>query len=180
MNLPFHTWKHNNWVNTFIIKQIETLKPSIVHDVGCGDGFYGKLIKFLLPNTKVIGIELNKKWVNHCNNLGIYDEIFSTSIVDKIKELSGEFIIFGDILEHLDKIDMENTLNTAVNNFSYVILNGPVGFQPQFHEDPEEIHRCGITRDDLTQYEVLEYNESYSGPNANEMMNVLIKGKRSI
>lgn len=176
MSLPFHTWKHNSWVNDFTINQLKQLKPSTVYDVGCGDGFYGKLIKYLLPETNVIGVELNGKWVNHCKGLREYDKIIQGSIINEIKELSGELIIFGDILEHLEKEDMENTLKTAIDNFSYVILNGPVGFQPQFHEDPEEIHRCGISKEDLNNYQLLEYNESDFGKDANQMMNALIKG----
>lgn len=169
-----HTWKHNNWVNTFTIDQLMRLSPVNVTDVGCGDGFYGKLLRHILPHTQITGIELNIRWYNHCLNLGVYDTLHHTCIIDKISHINGEIIIFGDILEHLEKSDMEYVLEKAVHNFDFVLLNGPVGFQPQDHEDPEEIHRCGITKEDLVKYTILEYNQS-DFDNGNNMMNCLLQ-----
>ena len=166
--IPF-TLKHNNWVNDFSIKQIKEINPNIVCDVGIGDGFWGKLVDYLLTEVNITGIELNPKWVQHSQPY--YDTIISGSITNNIENISGDLIIFGDVLEHLDKINMEYVLKVAVKNFKWVLINGPVGFQPQEHEDVEEHHLCGITKDDLIIYNIVEYNEL-----PDVMMNCLIKG----
>ena len=115
-------------------------------------------------------MELNPEWVKHSKNF--YDHIIHDSIVNVIDDIKGDLIIFGDVLEHLEKPGMESILKKSVENFKWVMVNGPVGFQPQEHEDEEEIHRCGITKDDLTQYNIVEYNQLDK-----LMMNCLIKGE---
>jgi hypothetical protein len=177
IRLPFHTWKHNHWVNGFTVEQLLKIRPGTVFDVGIGDGFYAKLIKFFMPSCTVFGVELNKRWVSHCESLGFYDRILQGSIVDSIRDLSGDLIIFGDILEHLEKDDMRSVLKTAVTNFRFVIVNSPLGFQEQHHEESEEIHRCGIERADFAPYDVLEFNESHFVDSPNNMLNCLVRGR---
>jgi len=175
--LPFHTWKHNNWVNSFTVDQLSALKPQKVWDVGCGDGFYGKLVKHILPTASVSGIELNPRWASHCKKLNIYDKILEVGIEDAIKLdifAENDLIIFGDVLEHLEKENMTFVLSEAVRKVKYVIINGPVGFQPQDHPDPEEIHRCGVTKADFSNYTIVEYNESNFTEHTNQMMNCVL------
>jgi trans-aconitate methyltransferase len=176
VDLPFFTWKHNNWVNSYTIEQIKEIKPLVVYDAGVGDGFYGQLIRYMYPETPIhlVGIELNSKWLNHCQQLNIYTQLYLADIAKYLgNDVTGDLIIFGDVLEHLNKPEMEYTLEQAVSKFKWVIINGPVGFQEQTHEDPEELHRCGITKEaDLSKYNIIEYHEQKQ-----HMMNCLIKGK---
>ncbi len=166
------TPKHNSFVDPFTVDQIKRLNPKSVVDVGPGDGFYAKLIHHICDNPpEIIGVELNSRWVNHCNALGLYKEVIEGSIRDKIENLSGSLIIFGDVLEHLEKEEAVETLRLAINNFEWVIINGPIGFQPQAHSEPAEVHRCGITTEDFKDYTIDEYNEI-----PNLMMNCLLKG----
>jgi len=171
--LPFKTCKHNNWVDTFTINQIRNIKPGLTYDVGIGDGFYGNLLKFIHPNGRIIGIELNKKWVMFCEALSIYEQIIHVNILDFMgTDCGGDLIIFGDVLEHMVKDEMSVVLENAVLKFRWVLINGPIGFQVQEHEDFEEIHRCGITKnEDLIKYNIVEYNELDG-----IMMNCLIRG----
>jgi len=176
MELPFKTCKHNNWTNSFTITQIKNIRPDIAYDIGIGDGFYGKLLKFINPSSTVIGIELSKKWITFCESIFVYDQIIHANVFDFIAtDCGGDLIIFGDVLEHMVKPDMSVVLRNAVLKFKWVLINGPVGFQAQEHEDVEEIHQCGITKnDDLIMYNIIEYNEL-----ENVMMNCLIRGEVS-
>ena len=172
MELP-QTPKHNSFVDPFTIEQIKSICPRLVVDVGPGDGYYGKLLHYLYSKPPyIVGVELNKKWADHCKSIKIYDEIILGNIKEVISTLFGNLIIFGDVLEHLEKDDAEYTLGVAVKNFEWVIVNGPIGFQHQSHPDPEEHHRCGITLEDFCDYEVVEYNQQ-----PEVMMNCLLKGK---
>ncbi len=173
MILPkhIHTWKHNSAVNDITIEEIFKIKPKKVYDIGAGDGFYGKVLKHLFDNIYVIGIEKNPIYIKEFNLGNIYDEIINGDIIRLISEIYGDLIIFGDVLEHLEKQDMIDVLEIAVNNFEYVIVNSPLGFQPQSHKYEEEIHRCGLCKEDFEKYEILIF-EVYD----EIMFNCFIKG----
>ncbi len=170
--LPFHTWKHNSSVNDITIDQLLKIKPKSVYDVGAGDGFYGKILNYFFDDVNIAGIEKNPIYIDKFNLRKIYSVIIVDDIINVISKISGQLIIFGDILEHLEKEDMIYVLETAVKNFKYIIVNSPLGFQPQNHVYPEEVHRCGIEESDFKRYEVLNF-EVYDGI----MFNCLIKGK---
>lgn len=171
MNLPFTTCKHNSWVDPHTIRQLKKISPKNILDIGCGDGFYGKLAKYLFPNVYIVGIDANPKWVNECNSLFCYNEVIQGDIVTTIDSLNGEAVIAGDVLEHLKEKDMQYVLDKLVKNFKWIIINSPLGFQPQTHQDTWEIHRCGLIRETFNLYEVIEFNYNEN------MFNVLLKGK---
>jgi tRNA1(Val) A37 N6-methylase TrmN6 len=178
MEIPdnIRTKKHNNIVDDISLNQIININPLIVVDVGCGDGYYCKLIKHNIPKCKVIGIEKHKPYIKKFALTSIYDEIINNDIIDEIQNITGDLIIFGDVLEHLVKDDMEQVLKTAVQNFKFVLINSPYGYQPQPHPIESELHLCGITSEDLNIYNVIEYNE-YTKPG--HMFNCLIKGYKN-
>jgi hypothetical protein len=165
--------KHNCWVDPFTIKQLTKLSPSSVVDIGCGDGFYGKLCKRVLGDSvTVTGIDANPKWYNHCKRLEEYSEVIHGCILEVLPQLEGELVIAGDVLEHLEEADMKKVVKDLCSSFKYVIINSPLGFQPQDHVDIWERHRCGLDRKTFDAYPVIEYNES--SHMGNEMFNILI------
>lgn len=177
-DVPFRIWQHVGWVEGFTTGQLQLLKPKIVYDIGCCDGFYGKLVKNTLPKAKVIGMDTNKKWVDHCRKLKEYDEVKHASIIDEITQISGDLIIFGNALPHIKKQQLEQLLKIAIENFSYIIYNGPIGVTPQFCESPDLIYTYELTLADLALYHTIECNISDFTDSPYQMMNVLIKGKR--
>jgi hypothetical protein len=168
--------KHNRFSDPYVKRQLRTIKPRRVVDVGPGDGCWGRIVSLMFPDCNIMGIELSPKWFVYCGALGVYDTLINEDITTAIYGASGDVIIFGDILEHIEKGNSMKTLSEAVKRFKYVIINAPVGFVPQEHEDIEEIHRCGITKDDLTGYEVLEYHEGTENADDYTVFNCLIKG----
>jgi len=170
----FQTWKHNEVVNEDTMRQLLTLKPSRVIDVGVGDGFYGKLVKYCFPKTFVLAVEKRIDYILNWKLDEIYDEVVCDDIVNVIDKLEGDLIIFGDVLEHLEKIDAVRVLSEAVKRFNYVLINSPVGFQPQEHHLPEEIHRCGFDCEDFEDYQVMEFHTYCDGT----MFNCLLLGEK--
>jgi len=169
------TSKHNSWVNKFTAHQVRNICPSHVIDIGCGDGFYGKLCKYVLgADVTVTGVDANPKWVDHCRGLGEYSEVMHGCVIELLPKLQGELVIAGDVLEHLDDSDMKKVLRHLCLSFEHIIINSPLGFQPQEHEDTWEIHRCGLDRTTFEEYHVLEYNES--SDMEHQMFNILIQG----
>jgi SAM-dependent methyltransferase len=168
-----HTFKHNAWTDDFTIQQLKSISPSSVVDIGCGDGFYGKLCKYVLgDNVSVIGVDANPKWYEHCNSLIEYEKVIHSCILDALPQLKGELVIAGDVLEHLEEVDMRRVVKHLVSSFKYVIINSPLGFQPQDHADTWEHHRCGLDKSVFDEYSILEYNES--SHMGNEMFNILL------
>ena len=172
LDLPFSTWKHNSWVDPFTAEQLKSLVPKHVLDIGCGDGFYGKLVRHLLPHAIVTGVDANPKWVKECSALNCYHEVLEGDIVKLAPDISGELVIAGDILEHLEEADMKDVLFSLVANFKWVIVNSPLDFQPQEHEDSWEIHRCGLNFKTFNTLDIQDYNSD------GVMFNILIKGNR--
>ena len=165
------TTKHNPTVDEITLRQIVKICPSSVLDVGCGDGFYGSVVKQVFPFAYVAGMDLNPKWVDYCKDLEVYDEVFEFDL-STYDFGTYDLVIFGDVLEHLEKSAAMESLTRCLQTSKFVIVNGPVGFQPQEHEDWQEIHRCGIERSDFDGLNVVQYTETEPGV----MMNCLIKG----
>ena len=177
MNLPAHifTRKHNSAVNDDTIAAIQmyvTLTSNIV-DVGAGDGFYAKLIRHYVPLVHITGIELTPEYLDKFELRPWYNNIIVGNIVNEIDNLVGDVVIFGDVLEHLNKEEALGVVDKAVTRFGTIIINGPVGFQPQPHENPAEHHRCGFTKEDFMKYNPIVYKEFCNGA----MMHLVIKGE---
>ena len=178
MNIAFpeyiKTWKHNSSTNIDTMRQIIMIHPYVVVDCGAGDGFYGKLIRYCFPDANIIAVEKTTEYIKKFNLNLIYDDVLNRDLVDAVKELSGDLVIFGDVLEHLQKDMVRPVLDDAVNNFKFVLINGPVGFQPQEHPNPNEIHRSGLDYSDFRSFRVLEYHSFCE----NKMFNCLLCGSK--
>jgi len=168
IRVPEHiqTCKHNPYFNEHYAERVLDLQPGCVVDIGAGDGFYGKLTRYLLGGIQLVAIEPNEGWSHSL--MGLYDLLViqpveeflrNAAIVDYIHP---SLILFGDVLEHLTKDVVYPTLKRAVELFDHVFVIGPVGWQPQDHVNPWEIHRCGITADDFLDFHVAEYLENES------------------
>lgn len=153
------TWKHNQTVNLDSYRQILMIQPKTFVDVGAGDGFYGKLVTNLFPECKTLGIEKNKVYPEQFGLAKIYNNLWNEDIVTAIDKLEqSDLIVFGDVLEHLEKKSSNKVLEKSLNMANFVIINSPLGFQEQNHEYEEEIHRCGLDYTDFEKYSVLEFN----------------------
>ncbi|MGC4129091.1 MAG: class I SAM-dependent methyltransferase [Bergeyella sp.] len=100
-------------------------------DVGCSTGINGK---YLLENhvaKKVIGIEYNPEMASVANE--IYEKVFvgnlnSEQFLDEIKSIENKFdyIICGDVLEHLLRADIVlQILKEKLNENGKIIISVP-------------------------------------------------------
>ena len=171
-----HTWKHNKAVNNDTVRQLMQIKPHAVCDVGCGDGFYGKIVRHFIPNCYIIGIEKNHRYSTMFRLYSLYDKLIIDDIINinfsRLYNLKIDLIIFGDVLEHLEDIYVHEIVSRALDSVNYIIINSPVGFQPQDHEFEEEIHKCGIYPKDFADIGIHMETHYYCN---NTMFNLLIK-----
>lgn len=86
-------------------------KDSVVLDVGCASGNIGIILRDF-KNSIVDGIEYDEEALDVAREKNCYRDLYSFSITDKESKKYKEFfgtnkkydhIIFGDVLEHLDK-----------------------------------------------------------------------------
>ena len=162
---------HNPNVNPWVIEMLKKLSPSRVVDMGCGSGEYGEMIAGCLEDCTVIGVEIYEPYLRAFPNLKkYYSKVILGDIRDEIHEndIYGDLIIFGDVLEHLPKEDVHPLLREAVKKFGYIMITSPIGFtrqtRPKVGDDISfkniyERHLCGLTREDFTEYNVIEYDE---------------------
>ena len=172
-----HTWKHNKCVNNDTMRQINKIAPKKVIDFGAGDGFYGKLLKYLSSTCYVTGIEMEPSYVERFGLNAIYDELIVSDLVYVIDTISPnndyDLAIFGDVIEHLEENIAKDVIEKAVDLFPYIIVNSPIGYQPQEGKVTSEMHRCGIERTMFDNYNVLEWQD-YDDEGL--MFNCLLRG----
>jgi len=168
---PYHITgkgKHNKATNAFTLKFLNEMGqkkiPQTVVDVGAGDGFFGKLIKYLFPSAKVLGVELCDLFVKEYKLHEMYDVLVKGDILEVYPFLRGDLIIFGDVLEHLSSLEIvQKVLTASVQNFSYVFISSPVGFQETSYVQKEDKHLCGFTREDIQNFDIWKYEQIFTG-----------------
>jgi trans-aconitate methyltransferase len=173
MKFPEHiqTWKHNAATNEDTLRQLLEVQPKTITDVGAGDGFYGKLVRHALPDvTSLVGVEKTAEYIADFGLDSIYDKVINADICEVVQGISADLMIFGDVLEHLEHDSAHAVLDQALQRCRWVLVNAPLGWQPQEHENPNEIHRCGLNKEDFSEFDLLEWNHR------GRMFNALLKG----
>lgn len=141
-----------NWVN-----QHSEIKNIL--DVGCGEGTYPKLLKINCPLTKTAkwwGIEAWDSYINEYNLHSLYDHIINIDArnVDWNIFPNLDLVIFGDVLEHMEKEESQKLVVNALKKSKFVIISIPIKHSPQgaWGGNPFEIH----VKDNWTHQEVLD------------------------
>lgn len=93
--------------NVYLLAK-EVLENSIILDVGCAQGRFGKTLKE--KKCTVYGIDLDEDAIEYARNSGYYDKVFVMDITDKnsyeYKEFTNtvnqvDVIIISDVFEHI-------------------------------------------------------------------------------
>ena len=183
MAVPSHikTVKHDTQVDDDTMRQIAIVNPKKFVDFGAGDGFYGKLVKYLFPECNTTGIEVEESYVEKFKLVEVYDELVVGDIRDFINSHPADngydLAIFGDVIEHLEEDEAKKIIKAASDLFPYTIINSPLGFIGQPSDIPSEIHRCGLERHMFNDCVVAEWHVYYGNP-LNTMFNCLLRGAK--
>lgn len=101
----------------------ENFNPnSTILDVGCGHGFYYKLLNDYFK--KFDAVEIWKPYIEEYNLLEMYDNVYNTNILDFEFDYY-DIIIMGDILEHLERSEAQKLLDKIKNKCSELIVVVP-------------------------------------------------------
>jgi len=141
---------------TLLIKKLgEAGAITKVIDCGCGDGTYHRLLSPVLPNTVWTGIEVWQPYITDFALDGLYHRLIHSDLrnADFRSLAPAELIIFGDVLEHMSKVEAQMVVGRAMEIAPFVLISIPVVDYPQGeeHGNPHEIH----VKDDWDHTEVM-------------------------
>lgn len=120
-------WVYNKFKK---LKNIRT-----VLDVGVGLGTYSKLYKYLFPKSIWIGVEIWLPYLKKYNLFKLYDLIIIADIW-KMHPIHGlDLVIFGDILEHMEKKKALQVYNRFKQYNKNILISLPI---KRFEQGPLE------------------------------------------
>jgi phospholipid N-methyltransferase len=99
-----------------------------VVDIGPGEGKYGRMLRRVEPNIKLIGVELNADYVEQYKLRDIYDEVWVQDAAEIMNNPDHTFdaVIFGDCIEHIRKSIGLDLLNFLVYRSKIIIVKFPL------------------------------------------------------
>jgi predicted TPR repeat methyltransferase len=76
-----------------------------VVDIGPGEGKYGRMLRGVQPNIKLIGVELDADYVEQYKLRDLYDEVWVLDAAELMNNPDRTFdaVIIGDCIEHMRK-----------------------------------------------------------------------------
>ena len=142
-------------------------------DIGAGAGKYGKMIKSLVGDCHVTGVEVDKEYIENFDLQSTYDEIISDDIrtvIDGAQNVTYDVIIIGDIIEHLPKSDGLNLIHFYVYRCKRMLIIYPSRYvQYDVDGKKSESHRSVWGPQDFGYFEFEHKSSGY-------MNLVIVKG----
>lgn len=84
----------------WLIPRIAELQPTTILDIGAGEGTYARLLRPLLPDAKIMGVEVWGPYLTDYRLAELYDWV----LLGDARELdlpAADVVILGDVLEHM-------------------------------------------------------------------------------
>ena len=98
LGIDFEDWFHPDLVKKYLTNKFDDTRSIL--DVGCGHGFYYKLLKDHFK--KFDAVEIWKPYIEEYKLEEIYDNVYNVNILEFDFDYY-DVIILGDILEHIEE-----------------------------------------------------------------------------
>ena len=138
-------------------------------DVGCGHGKLGRIVRELMPDCEIHGVEPEKSYLDDFpiqNDKGlkdIYNKVYNKDILSFIKEdMNGQdtydIVICGDVLEHMLMSEAQDVTNFFSYRCGWFIAQFP-SKAAQYAVDGInwEVHRANLDLQDFLRYNIQYY-----------------------
>jgi len=132
--------------------------PNTVTDVGPGEGTYAKLFRPVHEGVWWTGIEVHRPYIkkyrlNSTKTRRMYDELHVEDVRESESHLfHRDLVIFGDVLEHVERDDAVALLQRAEAAGAWnILVSVPIVDSPQGEVDgnPHEAHLHQWDADDM-------------------------------
>jgi len=113
-------------------KEIELYFRLVHHDsvvdIGPGEGKYGRMLRRVQPNIKLIGVELDAEYVEQYKLRDLYDEVWVLDAAELMNQPDRTFdaVIIGDCIEHMRKSIGLDLLNFLVYRSKIITVKFPL------------------------------------------------------
>lgn len=128
-----------------VLEWKKALAPSVIVDIGVGQGTYSKLLRDFKKDEIWLGIEVFYPYVSkfnleHLYNLIIISDVRYTHL--KLVHERPDLVIIGDVLEHMKKDEAKQLIRRLISWAKNVIISIPVRHiaQGEHFGNPFETH----------------------------------------
>lgn len=159
----------SNWQNiSYNLTIVKKINPQKILDVGIGFGRWGILFREILEiwdeenysgkwNRQIDGVEIFEGYLMEHQKL-FYTNIYRTDISEFIKVNSEKYDLIncGDIIEHFEKKEGQNIIDSLLERTQYLLINLPLGKyweQDAKNNNPNEQHLSIWEINDFIKYE---------------------------
>ena len=110
----------------FFREWVSFFKPNTILDVGPGVGTYGKIVREVYPQIIVDCIEIYSPYIHQFSLWSIYDKVLCDDIRKNNIVQDYDLVIFGDVLEHLNRDEATFVWNYWKPKAQFLWLSLPV------------------------------------------------------
>src|SRR5262245_55159131 len=104
------------------------IRHESVLDIGPGEGKYGRMLRRVQPDIKLIGLELDARYVEQYKLHDLYDEVWVSDAAELMNDPDRTFdaVIIGDCIEHMRKSSGLDLLNFLVYRSKLIAVKFPL------------------------------------------------------
>lgn len=145
--MPYSSTECKKEIQEWFSKQTD-IKDIV--DVGCGAGTYPKLLG---DSYNWTGIEIWKPYVEEFELNKLYSTLLIGDYFDFVDKIGGDCIIFGDVLEHMEKNKAIEAIRLANAKFKHIVISIPIMMEQGYsHGNPFEEHKSVWTMEEINSY----------------------------
>lgn len=127
-------------------------------DLGCGEGYYGPLLKKHCP--LLIGVDHNLGRLSVAKKFAEYDQVFYMEVQDYTPPPGTEAVFMIEVIEHLPKLDGQALLQ-RLSHIPFTVITTPV----EFHRFTLRNHHQSLwTENELQAYGFKTQTYTYAFP----------------
>lgn len=125
--MPTSAFEGREWV----YERIRDTTTGTIIDAGAGEGTHSVLARHTRLDSRWVGVEIHEPYVDRFNLGSKYDDVIVEDIRTWRPALTDYTILFGDVLEHLEKEEALALLAFHITQADDIYISVPIIDSPQ-------------------------------------------------